>query len=253
MQALEMAKSQGYACIVAGIRGEALPELKLKADAFEWVGPAELVKLLTFFKSQDVRETVLAGKVEPRVLFQKESHDEALSLLLAQVKDKTPSSVIQSLIGYLTSQGIAVKDPGFLLEAYFCPEGVLTQTPPSQRIMEDIAFGWAQAKVVADLDIGQTVVVKDKAIVAVEGMEGTDETIKRAGRLAGEGVVAIKVGRTQQDMRIDVPAVGLETMRSLAIVRAAALSFEAQKVLFFDKEEALALADANRISVIAKE
>jgi hypothetical protein len=119
--------------------------------------------------------------------------------------------------------------------------------------MEDIEFGWAQAKVVADLDIGQTVVVKDKAIVAVEGMEGTDETIKRAGRLAGEGVVAIKVGRTQQDMRIDVPAVGLETMRSLAIVRAAALSFEAQKVLFFDKEEALALADANRISVIAKE
>ncbi len=248
-----MAKSQGYTCIVAGIRGEALPELKLKADAFEWVGPAEFVKLLTFFKSQDVRETILAGKVEPRVLFQRESHDEVLSLLLGQVKDRTPGSVIQSLIGHLTSQGIAVKDPGFLLEPFLCPGGVLTRTPPSQRVMDDIEFGWSQAKVIADLDIGQTVVVKEKVVVAVEGLEGTDETIKRAGGLAGEGVVVIKVGRTRQDMRIDVPAVGLETMKSLAAIRAAALSFEAQKVLFFEKEGALALADANRISVIAKE
>jgi len=109
------------------------------------------------------------------------------------------------------------------------------------------------ARSIADLDIGQTIVVKDKAIVAVEAMEGTDETIRRAGRLAGPGIVAIKVGRTRQDMRIDVPAVGLETMRVLVAVHGAALVFEAGRVPFFQKEEALALADANGIAVLARE
>jgi len=252
LRALEMAKTRGYTCVVAGIRGETLPELKLRADAFEWFGREDMVKLLAFFKSQDVGETVLVGKVEPRILFQKESQDEALSRILARAKDRRPTSVLNSFIGFLASQGIAVKDPGFLLEPYFCPEGVLTRSPLSPQILEEIEFGWAQAKVVADLDIGQTVIVKDKAIVAVEALDGTDETIARAGRLAGEAVVAIKVGRTDQDMRIDVPAVGLETLKSLAKVRAAALVFEAFKVLFFEKEEALALAEANKIAVVAR-
>lgn len=252
LQALDMAKSLGYTCVVAGIRGEALPELKIKADAFEWVGTDELFKLLTFFKSQDVRETVLVGKVEPRVLVQKDLQDEELARLLVRAKDKTPTAVLNSLVNYLTAQGVTVKDPTFLLESFFCPEGVLSRTTPSPGILEDIGFGWPLAKAVADLDIGQTVVVKSRAIVAVEGMEGTDEAIKRAGRLAGEGLTALKTRRTRQDPRIDLPAVGLETITNLVKIRAAALCFEALGVAFFQKEEALALADEHGLVVMAK-
>ena len=252
LQALDMAKGLGYVCVVAGIRGEALPELKIKADAFEWVGTDELFKLLTFFKGQDVREAVLVGKVEPRVLIQKDLQDEELARLLVQAKDKTPTAVLSSLIEYLAAQGIAVIDPTFLLDPFFCPEGVLTGTAPSTGMLEDIGFGWPLAKAVADLDIGQTVIVKSRAIVAVEGMEGTDETIKRAGRLAGEGLTVLKTRRTRQDPRIDLPAVGLETIKSLLKVRAAALCIEANGVAFFQKEEALALADGHGIVVMAK-
>ncbi|MDP2914607.1 MAG: UDP-2,3-diacylglucosamine diphosphatase LpxI [Candidatus Aminicenantes bacterium] len=252
LQALDIAKSLGYTCVVAGIRGEALPELKIKADAFEWVGTDELFKLLTFFKSQDVRETVLLGKVEPRVLVQKDLQDEELVRLLVRAKDKTPTAVLSSLVDYLAAQGVTVKDPTFLLESFFCPEGVLSRTTPSPGILEDIGFGWPLAKAVADLDIGQTVVVKSRAIVAVEGMEGTDEAIKRAGRLAGEGLTALKTRRTRQDPRIDLPAVGLETIRNLVKIRAAALCVEALGVAFFQKEEALALADEHGLVVMAK-
>jgi DUF1009 family protein len=252
LQALDMAKAQGYTCVVAGIRGEALPDLKIKADAFEWVGTDELFKLLTFFKSQDVHETFLVGKVEPRILVRKDLQDDELARLLSRTKDRTPSAVLRSLIEYLETRGIAVKDPSFLLEPFFCAEGVLTRTQPSAEIREDIGFGWPLAKAVADLDIGQTVIVKDKAVVAVEGMEGTDETIRRAGRLAGEGLVVLKTRRTRQDPRIDVPAVGLETVKGLARIRAAALCIEAPGVAFFQKEDALALADEHGLAVLAK-
>ncbi|MGA2586971.1 MAG: UDP-2,3-diacylglucosamine diphosphatase LpxI [Candidatus Aminicenantales bacterium] len=251
LQALDMARDRGLTCVVAAIRGEAAPELEPKADAFAWFGTAELVKLIAFFKERNVREIILVGKVEPRTLFRKDLHDEVLARLLAQAKDETSTSVLESLIEFLGTQGIVVLDPSFFLEPYFCGEGVLTRIAPSPEILKDIEFGWTRAKSVADLDIGQTLVVKNKAIVAVEDAEGTDETIKRAGRLAGEGAVVLKVGRTRQDMRIDVPAVGLKTMKGLVGIRAAALAIEARNVLFFQKGESLEMADANGITVVA--
>jgi len=252
LQALDMARSLGYACIVAGIRGEAIPELKIKADVFEWIGTDELVKLLTFFKGQDVREAIFVGKVEPRVLLQEDLQDADLARLLSQAGDRTPTAVLRSLIDYLGAHGLAVKDPTFLLKPFFCSEGVLTKTAPSSGVLEDVAFGWPLAKAVADLDIGQTILIKNRAVVAVEGLEGTDETIRRAGRLAGEGLTALKTRRTRQDPRIDLPAVGLETIKSLVKARAAALCLEALGVAFFQKEEALALADEHGIAVMAK-
>jgi len=252
LQALEMAKGLGYDCVVAGIRGEALPELKLRADAFEWVGTNELDKLLTFFKERGVLETVFVGKVEPRVLVQKDLQDEALARLLARAENRTPTAILTTLIDHLSAHGLTVKDPAFLLKPFFCPEGVLTKTGPSDAVLEDIAFGSPLAKAVADLDIGQTLVVKNRAVVAVEGLEGTDETIRRAGRLAGEGLTALKARRTRQDPRIDLPAVGLETIKSLVKARGAALCIEALGVALFQKEEALALADENGIAVVAR-
>jgi DUF1009 family protein len=252
LQALAGAKARGYSCVVAGIRGEAPPEIKAEAEAFEWVGPTELEKLVTFFKAQGVTEAVLAGKVEPRTLLRKDVRDEALSRLLSGIGERTPTGVLRSLIEFLTGQGIRVMDPSFLLAPFFCPPGRLSKAEPSAGVLEDAAVGRLVARAAADLEIGQTVAVKNGAIVAVEGMEGTDEAIRRAGRLAGDGIVVAKAGRTRQDMRIDVPAVGLETVKALVSARAAALVFEAAAVPFFQKDEALALADAHGLVVLAE-
>jgi UDP-2,3-diacylglucosamine hydrolase len=252
LEALDAARKQGYDCVVAGIRGEAAPGLKLKAENFEWIGISEFEKLIAYFKRMDVREVVFVGKVEPNSLFRKENRGGALASFLAQLKDKTPTSLLAAIFGLLSARGFSVKDPGFLLGPFLCPEGVLGRVEPSARIAADIEFGWPIAAAVSDLEIGQTVAVKEKAIVAVESMEGTDETVKRAGRLAGDGTVVVKAGRSRQDMRIDVPAVGLATVRGLARIQAAALCIEADRVAFFQKTEALAVADANGMAVVAR-
>jgi len=252
LYALAEAKKRGFFCVVAGLRGVAEPELESKADAFEWFGPEELDKLVSFLKSRDVRDMVLVGKVEHRTIFQHDLQTEAIAPLLARIPNQSPSSLIQALIGYLTLQGFTVLDPTFFLAPFFCPEGLLGRVAPSEDILNDMAFGWPLAKSLADLDIGQTLIVKDRAVVAVEGMEGTDEAIRRGARLAGSGLIVLKVGRTGQDMRIDVPAVGLKTMRILVQAHAAALVIEAGKVPFFQKDEALALAEAEGLVVIVK-
>jgi len=251
--ALEEAARLGLECVVAGIRGEAQEALKARAAAFEWIGLTELDKLVSFFKRQSVRRAVMAGAIDPKAVLQpQETMDDALFQLIAQIRDKTPTRLIQTLIDYLGSQGVAVVDPSFLLQPYFCPPGLLGSAPPTPAILEDIEFGWERARRLADEDVGQTLIVKDRAVVAVEGMEGTSETIERAGRLAGPGLVAIKVARTRQDPRIDIPAVGLDTIRRLVKVRAAGLCFEAGRMPFFQKEEALAIADQAGLAVLAK-
>jgi DUF1009 family protein len=250
--ALAEAKKQGYSCVVAGLRGEARPEIGTGAEAFDWFTAAELSRLTAFFKERGIRRVLLAGKIDPRTVFGLEAPDAAFQALLVKAPDRTPSGMIGALIEYLAGHGLAVIDPEAWLAPYFCSPGVLTTVAPSARVLADIEFGWARARRLADEDIGQTLAVKDRTVVAVEGLEGTDEAIKRAGRLAGDGIVVLKVARTRQDMRIDVPAVGAETLRSLIRVRAAALCVEAGRVPFFEREESLALAEANRIAVLAR-
>jgi len=252
LEALEEAKRLGYDCVVAGLRGEAVPDLEVKAPGFEWFELGEIQKLASFFLKQDVRDVVMVGKVDPRVLYTRPGVDDSAGRILAVVKDKTPTSLLRAFIEFLERQGISVKDPSFLIQSHLYPEGVLTDVTPGPDVLGDIDFGWTIAKTLADLDLGQTVVIKDRAVVAVEGMEGTNETIKRGGRLAGKGVVVVKVGRSVQDMRIDVPAAGIETLRNLVRVRAAALCIEVGKVPLFQKEEVIALARANGIAVIVK-
>ena len=142
--------------------------------------------------------------------------------------------------------------PSPFLATVFCDAGLLTEAKPKEGLKADMEFGWTAARKIADLDIGQTVVVKDKAVVAVEGMEGTDEAIKRGGLLAGEGTTVVKVSRTHQDPRVDLPAVGLNTIKSMLEARSAALCVEANRVAFFQRQDALALANANNIVILAK-
>jgi DUF1009 family protein len=246
------AQQMGNTCVVAGIKGEADKILEDEVGNFVWFGVHEIGNIIAFFKKNQVSEAVFAGKIEHRSIFENEGLRKILPVLLGKGKDWTPTALIQTAITLFSTQGIAIKDPTPFIASAFCEKGILTETKPSPRLEEDILFGWNIARQLADLDIGQTVIVKGKAIVAVEGMEGTDEAIKRAGVLGGKGIVAVKVSRSSQDPRIDLPAVGLETVKSLVQAGGLALGFEAQKVPFLQKNEAISLADVHGLSIIAK-
>jgi DUF1009 family protein len=248
---LEKAKNQGFQCAVVGLKEETDPGLEEKADGFDWVESGDVLRIISFFKKNRIREVLMAGKVDSRRIFK--NFDQSLLHLLHQMKDKTPASIMNAIINFLSQEGIQIIDPSPFISSYFCQEGVMTETKPSPEMEEDIHLGLRMAKKIADLDLGQTVVVKDKAVVAVEGLEGTDEAIKRGGRLAGEGIVVAKAGRSSQDMKIDLPGVGLRTIETLVKARGKALCIEARKVLFFQREEAVSLANNHKILIMAKE
>ena len=249
---LEQARNSGYSCVVAAITGEADASLQEAVDVLEWFNVDEVKRLISFFQTAGVSQAVFAGKVDPRVLYKKESWGEESFSIREKARTKSPADLVQAVIGYLAAAGIEVISPYPFLRSSLCQEGLLTATKPSLEVEEDIAFGWKIARTLADMDIGQTVIIKEKAVVAVEGIEGTDEAVRRGGNLAGEGTVVIKVARTKQDFRADLPAVGLNTIKSLVEARSRALCFEAEKMPFLNQEEAISLADVNKISIIAK-
>ncbi len=249
---LEQAQKSGYSCVVAAITGEADASLQEEVDVLEWFNVDEVKRLISFFQTAGVSQAVFAGKIDPRILYKKESWDEESFSLRDKARTKSPADLVEAVIGYLAEAGIEVISPYPFLRSSLCQEGLLTSTKPSLEAEEDIAFGWRIARTLADMDVGQTVIIKDKAVVAVEGIEGTDEAILRGGNLAGEGTVVIKVARTEQDFRVDLPAVGLNTVKSLVAARSRALCFEAEKMPFLNQEEAVSLADAHAIAILAK-
>lgn len=249
---LDEAHKLGYSSVVAGISGEAEAGLKEKAEIFEWVEMGNVLNLISFFRNNDIQEAVFAGKVNPRTVYETDKLDESSLKILAQTQERNPTAVIKAIIDFMKGEGIQIIDPTLFISSSFCEAGILTETKPTVDVEEDIVFGWKIAKNIADLDIGQTVIVKDKAVIAIEGIEGTDEAIRRGGQLAGKDTVVLKVSRTIQDPRVDLPAVGLNTVKSLVHAQSKALCFESQKVPFFQKEEAVSLADANGIAIVVK-
>jgi DUF1009 family protein len=248
----EEAQNRGYSCVVAGIKGEAESALREKVSAFEWFDVHEIANVIAFFRKKDVGEAVFAGKIDQRVVYKSEELRKVVPMLLENGKDRGPTALIQAAINIFSSQGINIQDPTKYIVTAFCTPGILTKTKPSQQEGEDILYGWEVARKLADLDIGQTVVVKKKAVVALEGIEGTDETIKRGGQLAGDGIIVVKISRTSQDPRVDLPAVGLHTVESLVQAKGRALVLEAEKIPFFQKERAISLAEAHGVSIVAK-
>jgi len=245
-------RRSGLSCVVAGIKGEADQRLRKQADVFRWIRPGEAAGAVSFFKKHGVGEVLLAGKVRHSSIFRLDNFDDSGRLLLEGIRVKSPTALLEAAVDFLKAEGFKIVSPFSILEPFFCEEGVLTKVQPSPVLAGDIDFGIRMARRLADLDIGQTLIIKNKAVVAVEGMEGTDQTIQRGGRLAGKGFVAVKAARTSQDMRLDVPAVGLDTVRCLIKARAGALGLEASQVAFFQKEEALALADSHGLAIVVR-
>ena len=246
------AEKRGYSCAVAGIRGEAADFLSGSIQPVRMFNITQIGDIVEYFKQQNIHEVIFAGKIEHRKMYSQKEALGRMNELFTFLKDKSASSLTLLAIEFLSKQGIAVKDPSEFLSSVLPVEGILSKAKPTRQIQEDIEFGWEKVRALADLDVGQTLVVKDRAVVAVEGMEGTDAAIHRGGQLAGPGAVALKVSRTHQDPRVDFPAVGLSTVQSLVDAGCAALCIEAGKVAFFQKDKSVALADASDLVILAR-
>jgi len=245
--AAEDAGKKGYTCFVAGLTGETNPRFSEIPAHMEWFSLSELDGLISYFKRNKVSDVIWAGKIRPDWLYKTGGREGVPPAFRIKLEEAAPSRILESAVEFLAVQGIRILDPTPFLTAHFCPPGAMTAAGVSASVAENADYGWAIARSLADLDIGQVVIVKNKSVIAVEGVEGTDAAIERAGRLAGPGTVAVKVSRTRQDPRIDVPAVGLDTVRALAAAGSAAMCLEAGKVAFFQKAESIALADSRGI------
>jgi DUF1009 family protein len=249
--AVAEARRLGLEATVAAVRGEAEETVGDAVPDAAWFGPGELGGLLVFLKSRGIADVLIAGKVRPESVLLPGAADPAALRILDLAGGRSPSRLIGSLIAFFEKQGIRVLDPSPFLAGRFFPPGVLTRTQPSPAVLRDIGRGFAVARTLADLDAGQAVVVKDGEVVCLEGAEGTDRTIRRGGELAGPGTVVVKVARTDQDPRIDLPGAGLRTVRCLIEARASAFAFEAGKVVLFRKDESVAAADEHGIALVA--
>ncbi|MFO7867493.1 MAG: UDP-2,3-diacylglucosamine diphosphatase LpxI [Candidatus Aminicenantes bacterium] len=244
--------SQGKNCVVAAVNGEARDSLRGKADVFQKFDLDDINGITAFLKNHQITKVLLAGKIEHTRIFKKGDSLSPMMDIIKKGKDRKPATLISLAIEFLNSQGFQIIDPLPFLSGVFCREGRLNDVRVNKTAAADIAFGWPLVRTIADLDIGQTLVVKDKAVVAVEGMEGTTRAIKRAGELAGPGSVVVKSGRSSQDARIDLPAVGINTVEACVGAGCAALCIEAGRMPFFQKEEALKLANSHNLAVLAK-
>lgn len=248
----ESARKKGVEVIAIGINEETSKELEKFVSKIYWLGVGELERLLEILKEENIRSIVMAGQVRHKLLFDKNIKiDQRMQFLLGNLRNKKTDSIIGAVARLLEFKGIKVLSSIIFLSDHLPQKGVLTKLLPDERILKDIEFGRKIAKVIAGLDIGQSIVVKDRVVLAVESIEGTDETIRRAERYGKGGIVVIKVTKPMQDMRFDVPVIGPDTIKLLQEVKAACLAIEAKKTLIIDKEETLKLADEAGVVIVA--
>lgn len=227
------------------------PALASAVDEILWVNIGKLGKLIEVLKHNCITEAVFAGKVHKSVIYKgKVIPDLRLVKMLFGLKDRSDDSIMLAITSELEGEGIRLLNTTAFTTGLMAPEGVMTKKKPSGDNYRDIAFGWRIAKEMGRLDIGQTVVVKNQAVMAIEAIEGTDEAIKRGGSLAVEGAVVIKISKPQQDLRFDVPVVGTETLRSMASVKATVLAIESGRSILLDRARFIREADRLRIVVV---
>ncbi len=248
---LEAARSQGIEMVVAAIREEASQELESKASSLYWLSLGELSRLIKIFKKEGVTRAVMAGQVKHNQIFSSIRPDWKLLQLLMSLPRKNTDSLIGGVAKILLEEGILLEDSTFLLQPLLADEGILTSRSPTLEERENLEYGRKIARELARWDIGQSVVVADRACVAVEAMEGTDAVIRRAAQLSrGHPLSVIKVAKERQDMRFDVPVVGVSTVSVMKECGATALSVDAGKTLLFERETMLQKADEAGIAII---
>lgn len=253
LRVAQAAREQGYRVVVVAHEGETLPELAGEADQIRWIRVGQINQLIKALQEAGVEEAVMAGGIRKTRLFRGGWPDFRAVKLLSRVGIKKDDALLRAVAEELAGEGIRIRPATDLLTALLTPVGPLTSRSPTLQEEEDIAFGWSLAKEIGRLDIGQCVVVKDRTVLAVEAMEGTDETIRRGGRLGGKGSVVVKVRKPRQDDRFDLPTVGPGTIKVMTEVEAAVLALEAGRSILLDKKMLLEEAEAGGIAVVGRE
>ena len=248
----EAARAAGVKSIcAAAFENETDPTLATCVNQLEWLRVGQLNRLLKFFRDQQVHHAIMAGQIAPKNLFDLRPDWKAL-LLLARLKERNAETIFAAIADELGKAGVELLPATTFLEDHLAGEGLLAGPKLSRREQADIEFGWKMAREIARLDIGQSVVVKRGTVLAVEGFDGTNETIRRGGQLAGEGAVFVKVAKANQDMRFDVPVIGAETVRIAAAAKLRVVAVEAGRTLFLAKESMADLAEQAKISLVGR-
>ena len=253
----EKAREQGLSVVAVAHRGETQPELEKEISAsggqIHWIHVGQLSRMIRIFKSAGVEQVIMAGGIKKTRLFSNLRPDLRSLRLLRQVGQKKDDLLLRAVAQELENEGLKVRESTLYLSSILATKGPMTRRMPTSGEWQDIRFGWEIAKEIGRLEIGQCIVVKKKVVLAVEAIEGTDETIRRGGRLCRSGAVVIKVSKPQQDLRFDVPAIGPSTIESMMEVNAATLALEAGKTLLLDKEVVLEKANQAGISIVGME
>ncbi|PLX48739.1 MAG: DUF1009 domain-containing protein [Desulfobulbaceae bacterium] len=244
------AQREGRQVYVAGHKGETSPDLQELADGFCWVKLGQLGKILKFFKGEGVGEVVFLGTITKTRIFRDIFPDLRGLSLWNKIDVKQDDAILRAIAAELEREGLVVLESTCYLQDLLFPQGVLTTKKPDKEQLNDIRFGFRMAKAIGDLDIGQCVVVRDRTVLAVEAIDGTDATIRRGGALAKEKAVVVKVRKPDQDFRFDLPAIGLQTIASMQEVRAGVLAVETGQALLFDAEKVIAAANRAGIIVV---
>jgi len=247
------AREQGRQVFIAAHKGESSPDLETVADSICWVKLGQLGKIIKFFRDAGVCEAVLLGAITKTRIFKDIWPDLKGLSLWNRIKIRQDDQILRAVAEALQEEGIAVLESTLYLQHLLFPKGILTKKKPTAEHLADIKFGWQMAREVGRLDIGQCVVVRDRTVLAVEAIEGTDATIRRGGILGREQTVVVKVKKPGQDFRFDLPAIGIRTIDSMVEVKAGVLAVESGQALLFDGDAVIEQADRAGIVVVGIE
>ncbi len=206
-------------------------------------------KIISYFRKNGISHLVMLGKVEKDLIFSNLKFDFTATKILLSTRNKKDKNILKAVIDYIESEGIEVLPQNYLLSSYMVKEGNYTRCTPSKNEEKTIEIGIEAARMLTDIDAGQTVVVKDESVIALEGIEGTDKAILRGGELAGKDCIVVKTARRRQDYRIDIPTIGLETVKKVVEIKGRGIVIEADKMLFIDQKEVIEYADRNKVFI----
>ena len=247
---LDEARRRGIEVVALAIEGETDSRIEDRGATVHWVGLGEVSRCIKLFKKAGVTRAIMAGQVKHKKIFRSLRPNPGLLRVLSRMKSRNTDAILGAVADVLGEEGIQLMDSTSLLRSWVATEGVLGKRKPSAGEKKDIAFGLRMAREIARLDVGQTVVVRGGAVVAVEAMEGTDETIRRAGGIVSGGLTVAKVARPSQEMRFDVPVVGPRTIEVMADVGCVVLALQAERTLLLERETLLERANDSKIVVI---
>lgn len=255
VECAKAAKEQGYEVYAVALLKGTDPHLRDYADHYEEISVLKIGKILKYLQKNEIHKVTMLGKVTKELLFAKKSlsniPDVKAMQILWHLPDRKDDTIMNALVAELKNIGAEPLDQTELIRGLMPDKGVLTDRQPTEAEQKDMEYGFKMAKELGRLDIGQTVVVKDMAVMALEAIEGTDACIRRGGKLARKGAVVVKVAKPQQDNRFDVPTVGLTTIESMVEVDAKALAIEAKATLLAEREQVLAMANRHGITIVA--